>query len=1425
MKKFSLLLLAIALIAFPSCMNQQGGENDSNADTTQISAEEQLLLEQLKFNMKNLIESAKQLKTAPFISHKGDGGYQLSDNGWSAQTDYVIIHFEGVPNKLSFVRTLSTTLGQLPGTYECKVFQSSNGSDWLDCWSLNQRSETENVSNVQLLPTTQYLKFQYNGTLYCYYSNITITERREVKAHSDPTIDFGECIKTAEVKQETTYIDWYNVRPLTVSITGTDADQFEAVTTSIESSLDNYAENVPIVVKYKHTADGNHTANLVISNGIESATITLNGTSKKQDPVITWKDNLSPLQVNEVVKNPASAGAAVVKYESSDEYFLTVDNTNHTITAVNPTQEGSVTLKAYVEEDETWNYAEITCTIKITNLQRQIITWTDKLSRKFTETEIISLTATSDAGLPITYSLSGEETYASLSGSQLTITGIGDGLYVTASQAGDETYYPAAMTKRLVVRDPSAACGKVLLAEDYAEHTLKTGISSFSGVWTELSWNTLNGEPGLLSCEIKKGTAALGKMRVDEYYDGDWHEIQSYDVTTSYATKSNIPIQRKSTKVRVGAPTGCTLSHYVRNIEVTQAKYAELSTESIDFGDVSVATKQQRQFTIHYSNLNNSLELALDNENTQFSVDKEFIGEDCGEFGTATVTVTYNAVAIRENETCTLTIKNSEYNKTIALKANVTKTSQTIIWNPATTDLLTTDNVQFDATTSAYTMGLNVTYSIPEEQQSIATIDASTGQLTIYTAGEVTVTVSQEGSDLISPAVPVSKTFTITREIPTITTLPTVTTSVRPATLADLTLQGGEASVEGTFTWKSSDKPIQEGDHTYWVVFTPSNTDWYSSTEVEIHVVLSSKTQYIDWNTQPMYIYCGQILELDAVSKANSDNLETGLTINYRVDNTALATVEGNILTTLKPGTLTITAQQQGDLAYVAAEELQKVIYIQPNVFTGTGDWNDGYNWSAGVSPTDDQPTVLIAGSLIIDNEVTAGVLTIESNGTVTIADGGVLTIEGTSAARETYGDLTVGNGGQLVLNASAQLDVRNVYISSSVATHSSGQVSGAKHLVNHGDVYFDWTPGANATNTQWHAFTVPFPVNVNTGIYDLDGNKLRAEYHYAVMGYHSDIRANGQYGWKKCYNWNGGILQPGNFYIMATDGDHATYRFKMLAGSSIATPNSKDIIAYSGTGDVSDQGWNAVGNPTLMYGKVDYVVQVLDPTSYTYRTYQANECNFTVGTPFAIQAATDGSMTMLTADAEETYAPARLMDINTIVANCKLFFSNATFSDQLLVSASEEASNTYEIGKDLVKMTMTATPAVPQIFAQDYSVKLCAINTPMTNNQAVVNLLLYAPAVGEYTISAQPMEGVTAYLTYNGTVIWNLSLSAYNLDLNKGDNAGYGVLLTYEAPQVVTDCDEVKANNQNAQKLIINNNLYILRDGLLYDATGKVIK
>ena len=457
------------------------------------------------------------------------------------------------------------------------------------------------------------------------------------------------------------------------------------------------------------------------------------------------------------------------------------------------------------------------------------------------------------------------------------------------------------------------------------------------------------------------------------------------------------------------------------------------------------------------------------------------------------------------------------------------------------------------------------------------------------------------------------------------------------------------------------------------------------------------------------------------------------------------------------------------------------------------------------------------SASVVVTNE--QDVSGISAGADVTVEDGGVLNVD----ADKTIGDLTVENGGKVVLDANKLTVVGTFTIETTMASGNSGQLTGAtaSNFAATGEAYIDITLGAGARSDQWHAFTVPFPVDAINGVFDLDGTQLINETNYAIMEYLGDVRATGAYGWKKIRT----TLVPGTFYLMTVDGLRTTYRFKKVADAAIVAGNSKSVSKYaaSGEGTSVDAGWNGVGNPTLTYGKVDAEVQVLDPVSYTYIKKDANSTNFVVGTPFFYQAAADGSISMVAASGTTNYAPHRVAANG--IEKIKVAFGNEDFTDYLDISASEEATNEYVIGKDLAKMMMTSTPRVAQIYGKAYGTNLCMIDAPLVNNQAEYKMTLYVPEDGEYAISAPASENAEVYLTKDGAVIWNLSMSEYTHDFAKGFTTGYGLLLQAKAPMTPTGMDAVQGGKAQTTKIIIDEHVYILRGEKMYDATGRLVK
>ena len=122
----------------------------------------------------------------------------------------------------------------------------------------------------------------------------------------------------------------------------------------------------------------------------------------------------------------------------------------------------------------------------------------------------------------------------------------------------------------------------------------------------------------------------------------------------------------------------------------------------------------------------------------------------------------------------------------------------------------------------------------------------------------------------------------------------------------------------------------------------------------------------------------------------------------------------------------------------------------------------------------------------------------------------------------------------------------------------------------------------------------------------------------------------------------------------------------------------------------------------------------------------------------------------------------------------------------------------------------------------------MCSASTlrPLVNNGATYTLGIYAPKAGQYVISTPTEdEDATLYLTLNGRIIWNLSMSPCEIELPQGQNEGYGLRIV-AAPKVSTDVEQSAVSDQpSVQKVIIDEHVYILRGEQMFDVTGKMVK
>ena len=444
----------------------------------------------------------------------------------------------------------------------------------------------------------------------------------------------------------------------------------------------------------------------------------------------------------------------------------------------------------------------------------------------------------------------------------------------------------------------------------------------------------------------------------------------------------------------------------------------------------------------------------------------------------------------------------------------------------------------------------------------------------------------------------------------------------------------------------------------------------------------------------------------------------------------------------------------------------------------------------------------------------------------IVIANGKDVTIAG---AGHTLNSITVEKGGKV--NASSALTlVENFYLEAQAG--ASGQVLGATNLTANA-VYMDVTFFKGATELdettagRWYMISAPFDVNLSNGFINPVSGKTMTfgqtdgENIFDLFEYDGNKRATtGVTGWKRVQ----GKMKAGRACLIGFNpGQPTTIRLK-AASTVLSEPTSITLNAYDG--DEANRNWNGVANPTMHYTNLNKDVQTYNnedgENGRKYIAYSASSTSFVVGTAFFVQKT--GTIDLSAASHSEFRAPQRQAN-ERYEACVRIFRQEATdFADQMYVRASENASSEYEQGHDMITWNGT-TANTALIWAENYGKRLAIEEAPLVNDKATYNLGIFAPIAGEYRIeAANPSEDATLYLTKNGRIFWNLTMGACELDLAQGQNNEYGLLLRAEAPAVTTGMDEIRSE-AGVQKLIIDENVFILRGEKMYDVTGKMVK
>lgn len=419
----------------------------------------------------------------------------------------------------------------------------------------------------------------------------------------------------------------------------------------------------------------------------------------------------------------------------------------------------------------------------------------------------------------------------------------------------------------------------------------------------------------------------------------------------------------------------------------------------------------------------------------------------------------------------------------------------------------------------------------------------------------------------------------------------------------------------------------------------------------------------------------------------------------------------------------------------------------------------------------------------------------------------------------------------------SSATNYEDVIITSDGVEHSS-QIINADNITLYGNA--DFVLKKSMVKMHWYDVAVPWRVDATSGIF-LDNSTTPAVLGTDIELFYYNGATRAKVGpkdpcWEAVKNQSKKVLEPGRAYlflIYKTNVSSVTFRKKVQ--EPLLTLNTSVQQYNSLTGDDQDGGWNGIANPALFKaylnaGEVEQA-QMINADGDGYEAFTITSKPLVVGQPVYVQVTAPKSPIVANSTAYAP-APARRMTTNDRPTRYEVIISAAGASrhaDRLIVRVDEsKEEDAYVIGKDLAKFGTGSS--VAQMWVNRYDSKLCMNTVAPVGDAASFPMSVYAPKTGDYTIeieSAAEADGYALYLTYNGEAVWNLSDGAYTANITKGTDARYGLRVSARSPQVTTGVDEaiVDGKDKVATKVLINNQVYIIRGDKVYSIDGQLVK
>lgn len=528
----------------------------------------------------------------------------------------------------------------------------------------------------------------------------------------------------------------------------------------------------------------------------------------------------------------------------------------------------------------------------------------------------------------------------------------------------------------------------------------------------------------------------------------------------------------------------------------------------------------------------------------------------------------------------------------------------------------------------------------------------------------------------------------------------------------------------------------------------------------------------------------------------------------------------------------TVDYQPGGHITSISDDVTLYAIWKQIKYFKGTSSssWNTSGNWSPSGVPAITDPVVIQANVTVDTDEAKALSVDIESGNTLTIGAGMALIIEKTLTKA---GSATAAS--DVIINSTRAAGVGALIIGGETGTNKATvnfatkvkRESGTGNWINQfiGSPFSDCTP------------YVDYALQIYKFCADNSGNR----------GYWHKLSSGDEmvefYGYNVLYNdnnflevnWTGTLNKSDEVTVTGTN-----YQTDNLFANSWPAPIH--ISAFE-AGDFTNFDptiyiFNA-GTPQ-QEGSMSSTGTATDPG--TYVTIPINSGEWLTGTLSVIPAmqaffvkATGASPTLkfdysklvytpalTSVDITPTRAPRRSAEVAPEVIRLHVAGENG-WAENTYVLGREDFTEGYDRGWD--GRYMEGEDTNPQLY------------TPTTDGYMAVNCV---PEIEGTVVGFRKGSSDNNYIfsfDYDGDEVWYLNDQkaqkstqimngqTYAFVSEAGDNAARFVISATPINKIATGCESVGTEAAKVRKLIINDKVYIIRGGQVFDVLGKTIK